>query len=183
MTVQPIQEQSTPKQSTQQQSTQQQSSLDPFTLRKVFGAFPTGVVAVAATIDGAPSGLAASSFTTVSLEPALVSVSVAKTSSTWPTLRRARHLGLSVLADGHSGVCRQLAGPADKRFDGLATTTTTDGAVLVDAAIATFECTVWDEVSAGDHTIVLLQLHAVEDRGDALPLVFYRSRFPSLVAS
>ena len=95
------------------------SHLEPSTLRQAFGAFPCGVVAVAARVDDRQVGLAASSFTSVSLEPALVSFSVANTSSTWPVLRRAGHLGLSVLADHHGDVCTQLAGPADHRFDGL----------------------------------------------------------------
>ena len=47
--------------------------LDPKRLREAFGVFPTGVVAVAAEVDGELVGLAASSFTSVSLEPALVS--------------------------------------------------------------------------------------------------------------
>ena len=63
--------------------------LDPARLREAFGVFPSGVVAVAAEVDGELVGLAASSFTSVSLEPALVSFSVANTSKTWPDLRRA----------------------------------------------------------------------------------------------
>ena len=73
--------------------------LDPARLREAFGVFPSGVVAVAAEVDGSLVGMAASSFTSVSLEPALVSFSVANTSKTWSTLRRAGHLGLTVLAD------------------------------------------------------------------------------------
>jgi flavin reductase (DIM6/NTAB) family NADH-FMN oxidoreductase RutF len=159
------------------------TTLDPQLLRRAFGAFPSGVVAVAAEVDGAKTGLAASSFTSVSMDPALVSFSVANTSTTWPVLRGASHLGLSVLADHHGEVCRQLAGPATHRFDGLATTRTDAGAVLLDDAVATFDCTVHQEVAAGDHTIVLLALHAVEDRGLALPLVFHRSAFGRLADS
>ena len=151
--------------------------LEPSTLRQAFGAFPCGVVSVAAQVDGAHVGLAASSFTSVSLEPALVSFSVANTSSTWPVLRRAGHLGLSVLADHHGDVCTQLAGPADRRFDGLELHTTAEGAVLLDGAAATFDCTIHREVEAGDHTLVLLRLHAVEDLGGVSPLVFHRSGF------
>ena len=92
--------------------------LDPDRLRQAFGVFPTGVVALAAEIDGVPLGLAASSFTSVSLDPPLVSVSVARTSKTWPDLRGARHFGVTVLADHHGAVCRQLSGPVDDRFRG-----------------------------------------------------------------
>jgi flavin reductase (DIM6/NTAB) family NADH-FMN oxidoreductase RutF len=157
--------------------------LDPTTLRSAFAAFPCGVVAVAARVDDVLVGIAASSFTSVSLEPALVSFSVANSSTTWPRLRGAGHLGLSVLADHHDTVCRQLAGPADQRFDGLALRSTEDGAVLLSDAVATFDCTIHQEIQAGDHTIVLLQLHAVDDAGTVSPLVFHRSGFAKIDAA
>lgn len=163
------------------------SILDPNTLRRALGAFPSGVIAVGAQVDGEPVGLAASSFTSVSLEPALVSVSVANTSSTWPRLRRAGHLGLSVLAEHHHTACRQLAGPAGHRFDGLPLRRTEAGAVLLDDAVATFEGSIHWEIEAGDHTMVLLRLHAVDGPAPASPLVFHRSDFsrihPALVAA
>jgi flavin reductase (DIM6/NTAB) family NADH-FMN oxidoreductase RutF len=157
--------------------------LDPGRLREAFGVFPSGVIAVAARVDGDLVGLAASSFTSVSLEPALVSFSVANTSKTWPTLRRAAHLGLTVLADHHGEVCRQLAGPVEHRFDGLDISSTELGATTIDDGLARFDCTIYREVEAGDHTLVLLQLHAVDQSDDSLPLVFHRSAFGRLEAS
>jgi flavin reductase (DIM6/NTAB) family NADH-FMN oxidoreductase RutF len=157
--------------------------LDAVRLREAFGVFPSGVVAVASEVDGQLVGLAASSFTSVSLEPALVSFSVANTSKTWPTLRRAAHLGVTILADHHGAVCRQLAGPVESRFDGLAVTATGDGAVTLDDGLAMFDCSVYREVEAGDHTIVLLQLHAIELADTAQPLVFHRSAFGTLADS
>lgn len=62
-------------------------------LRQAFGFFPSGVTAVCGLADGRPAGLTASSFTSVSLDPALVSVCLAKTSTTWPVLRRLPGLG------------------------------------------------------------------------------------------
>jgi flavin reductase (DIM6/NTAB) family NADH-FMN oxidoreductase RutF len=153
------------------------SALDPAALRRAFGAFPSGVVAVAAEADGVPVGMVASSFTSVSLEPALVSFSIANTSSTWPLLRRSARLGLSVLADHHDHVCRQLAGPAAQRFDGLSLRRSDAGAMLFEDAVATFDCSIFREVGAGDHTMVLLRLHEVHDTAAASPLVFHRSSF------
>ncbi|MFE7226627.1 flavin reductase family protein [Nocardioides sp. NPDC057577] len=154
--------------------------LDPAALRQAFGVFPTGVVAVAAEVDGALTGLAASSFTSVSLDPPLISFSVATTSKTWPDLRRSSHLGVSVLADHHDEVCRQLAGPVDHRFDGIALSISENGSVVLDEGVAQFDCTVYREVEAGDHIIVLLQLHAVTDPGTGNPLIFHRSGFGRL---
>jgi len=160
--------------------------LDHQRLREVFGIFPSGVVAVAALVEGEPVGLAASSFTSVSLDPPLVSFSIANASKTWPDLRRAAHLGITILADHHSTVARQLAGAVSRRFDGLTITATPDGAVTLDDGLAQFDTTIHQEVLAGDHTIVLLRLHAVRDGAgvpDPSPLVFHRSRFGRLQAS
>lgn len=159
---------------------QTNQDLDPARLRRAFGVFPTGVVAVAAEVDGRLTGLAASSFTGVSLDPPLVSFSVASTSKTWPDLRRAAHLGVTVLADHHGEVCRQLAGPVDHRFDGIAVKASDQGAVTLDEGLARFDCTVYREVEAGDHVIVLLQLHAVEHPETGSPLIFHRSGFGRL---
>lgn len=154
--------------------------LDPARLRKAFGIFPSGVVAVAAQVGGQLVGLAASSFTSVSLEPALVLLSIANTSKTWPYLRSAAHLGVMVLADHHRVAARQLAGPVAGRFDGLEVALSDDGAVTLTDGLAQFDTTIYREVEAGDHTIVLLRLHAVEHAGDSLPLVFHRSGFSRL---
>ena len=154
--------------------------LDPRRLREAFGAFPTGVVAVAAEVDGRVTGLAASSFTSVSLDPPLVAFSIATASKTWPDLRRAAHLGLTVLADHHGAVCRQLAGDPARRFAGLALSTSAEGAVTLDDGLTRFDCSLYREVEAGDHVIVLLRLHAVEHADTAGPLVFHRSGFSRL---
>ena len=155
--------------------------LDPTALRQAFGVFPSGVVAVAAVIDGRPVGLAASSFTSVSLSPPLVSVSIAKTSKTWPDLRRASHLGITVLAEHQGVVCGKLAGPVDDRFTDLPVSVTAEGALLLDEGLGFFDTTIYREVEAGDHMVVLLQLHSVGHIAGQ-PLVFHRSAFTRLTA-
>jgi flavin reductase (DIM6/NTAB) family NADH-FMN oxidoreductase RutF len=155
--------------------------LDQRRLRDAFGTFPSGVVAIAAELQGRPVGLAASSFTSVSIDPPLVAVNLAVSSKTWPDLRRCSHLGVTVLADHHADVCRALAGPVEHRFDDLAYTTTPEGAVILAEGLASFDCTIYREVEAGDHVLVLLRLHAVEQaEGLGSPLVFHRSGFGTL---
>lgn len=153
--------------------------LDARSLRDAFGMFPTGVVAVAAHADGTLVGLAASSFTSVSLDPPLVSFSIAKSSNTWPVLRRSPHLGVTILAEEQGDLSRQLAGPADGRFEGVAVNASKEGAVTLDEGIAQFDCTIYEELDAGDHLIVLLELHALAFRAGQ-PLVFHRSSFGRL---
>jgi flavin reductase (DIM6/NTAB) family NADH-FMN oxidoreductase RutF len=86
---------------------------------------------------------------------------------------------VTILAEHHSEVCRQLAGPVDERFDGLGVTSSDDGALTLDEGLARFDCTVYREVEAGDHLIVLLRLHAVQ-HSVGQPLVFHRSAFGRL---
>lgn len=155
-------------------------TLDERALRGAFATFPTGVVAVAAQIDGGTVGLAASSFTSVSLDPPLASFAVAKNSATWPLLRRVRRIGVTVLAENQGAVCRRLAGPAGERFVGIAVEVVGEDAVMLIDGSADFQCSVRDEVDAGDHLIVLLNLHAASINGTMRPLIFHGSTFARL---
>jgi flavin reductase (DIM6/NTAB) family NADH-FMN oxidoreductase RutF len=152
----------------------------PTHLRRVFGAFPTGVAAVAAMVDGRPVGMAANSFTSVSLEPALVSVCIAHSSTTWPVLRTAPRLGISVLSSGQEDAGRQLAARDIDRFAGLTWRPTRDDAVLLDGASAWLETNIEQEIRAGDHDIVVLAVHDLDADHDIWPLVFHASRFRRL---
>ena len=158
------------------------TDLDSSTLRQAFGQFPSGVVAICAEIDGEPMAMAASSFVGVSFDPPLVAFCVQDTSTTWPKLRAAERLGVSVLGEAHEEAVRTLAAKTGNRFDGLTTTTTDEGAVFVDGACAWLDTTVTQEVPAGDHVIVLMRVNGLETR-DAMPIVFHRSGFNRLQLS
>lgn len=150
-------------------------------LKQTFGCFPSGVIAVCARGADGPIGMLVSSFTSVSLDPPLVSICIMDTSRTWTQLRQAPRLGLSVLGDAHRGVCQQFCSSHD-RFAGVPIATTADGAVLLEQASAWLDCSIHDEISAGDHTIVLLRIEALDARPATAPLVFHRSRYHRLSA-
>lgn len=150
-------------------------------LREVFGAFPTGVIAVAAEVDGTPTGIAANSFTSVSLSPPMVSLCVAHTSTTWPRLRTAPRLGVSVLGAHHEPAARQLAGPSAGRFADLRWRRTAHGAVVLDGVSAWLETSVANQVRAGDHDIIVMVVHDLAVDPAVAPLVFHASRYRELV--
>jgi flavin reductase (DIM6/NTAB) family NADH-FMN oxidoreductase RutF len=156
--------------------------VDPATLRRVLAAFPTGVTALAALVDGEPVGMAANSFTSVSLDPPLVSVCVATTSTTWPVLRRATRIGVSVLSHEQESASRNLAKRGIDRFADVSWHTTDDGAILLDGATAWFDCSVEREIRAGDHEIVLLHVHGLGTDPQTPPLVFHGSRYRRLAS-
>jgi flavin reductase (DIM6/NTAB) family NADH-FMN oxidoreductase RutF len=152
-------------------------------LRQAFSCFPSGVTAFCGMIDGVPEGMAASSFTSVSLDPPLVSVCVANTSTTWPKLARLNRLGLSVLAGGHGPIARALASRNGNRFGEVSWTSTDAGAVFVHGAPLWLECVPFHRVQAGDHEIVILQIVSLAIYPDVTPMVFHRSRFHELAPS
>lgn len=152
-------------------------------LRQAFGCFPSGVTAFCGMVNGKAEGMAASSFTSVSLDPALVSVCVANTSSTWPKLAGLERLGLSVLAGDHAPVARALSAKTDDRFRTIDWTATDSGAVFVHGATLWLECAPFKTVEAGDHEIVVLQIVALAMYPDVAPMVFHRSDFHQLPRS
>jgi len=152
------------------------------TLRTAFSHFPSGVAALCGIANGEKEGLVASSFTVgVSLEPALVSFAVQNTSRTWPRLKQAERIGISVLAEGHTDVCRQLASKDGDRFAGLDVRASERGALFLEDAALWLDTTVYAELPAGDHHVVLLEVHGVHDHSsEHEPLVFHRSAFRNL---
>ena len=97
------------------------TDLSPASLREAFGHFPSGVIAIAAEVDGVRVGLAASTFVPVSLDPPLVSFCVQNTSTTWPKLKDLPFLGISVLGESHDAAAKTLAAKTGDRFAGLET--------------------------------------------------------------
>jgi flavin reductase (DIM6/NTAB) family NADH-FMN oxidoreductase RutF len=151
-------------------------------LRHAFSGFPCGVAALAAVVDGAPTVLVASSFTVgVSQDPPLVMFAVQHTSTTWPVLREAHRIGVSVLGDAHAGLVRQLAS-ADRssRFDGVSTTESPDGALGLAGSPVWMECSVEHVYPAGDHDVVVLRVHDLAVEFEHQPLVWHRSVFSGL---
>ncbi|WBB80696.1 flavin reductase family protein [Micromonospora sp. WMMD882] len=154
---------------------------DPQQLRRIFGAFATGVTVV--TVGGAePHGMTANSFTTVSLDPPLVLISVDRRAIMHAALESTSHFGVSVLAADQELVARHFAnrwrGLGRAQFDavdwvpGRAT-----GAPLIQGALARFECELWRSYDGGDHTLFLGLLLTAEQQNDDEPVLFLRGRF------
>lgn len=156
------------------------TELSPTSLREAFGHFPSGVIAIAAEVDGVRVGLAASTFVPVSLDPPLVSFCVQNSSETWPKLKDLPSLGISVLGESHDVAARTLAAKTGDRFAGLQTESRSSGAVFLHGTSVWLESAVEQAVPAGDHTIVILRIHDITVHDDVAPIVFHRSTFRKL---
>ena len=165
-----------------QTAAQLSNDTSPLSLRSAFGQFPSGVAALAAyREDGSRHCMVASSFTVgVSLEPALVSVAVQNTSTTWPLLREAHRIGVSILGEGQGNIARQMAAKGADRFVDLHTASNHD-AIFVEESALWLETSVYGEFPAGDHIVALLEVHNLADFTDIHePLVFHKSQFRNI---
>ncbi|WP_242901560.1 flavin reductase family protein [Actinomadura terrae] len=155
------------------------AGVDSARFRSVLGRFATGVVAITAFEEGSdrPAGLAANSFTSVSLDPPLVAFCVAHTSTTWPRLRGAGRLCVNILSEPQLKVCERLALRGGDKFADIGWTRTPNGGPLIEGALAWIECSVEQEHVAGDHVIVVARVHALDHHHDADPLLFYKGTY------
>lgn len=146
----------------------------PLDMRHVLAGYPTGIAVIAASVDDCIVGLSANSFTSVSLDPPLVSISFARTSTSWPLLRRAPRFGISVLGEAQGSVLQELRGPSHERFARL-DMEVDNGAAYIRGSLAHFTVELDGEIDAGDHILTLLRVLDLERDVEQRPLVFFDS--------
>ena len=148
--------------------------------RDALGRFATGVAFVTAAPDGEPAGLIVNSLTSVSLEPPLVSFCPSRSSLTWSRMRRARRFGVNVLGRRHERFARRATPVGADRFADLDWELGRGGAPLLTDALVSLECEIVAEHAAGDHWIVVGQVHNLRLAPGEDPLVFFAGEFAGL---
>jgi flavin reductase (DIM6/NTAB) family NADH-FMN oxidoreductase RutF len=135
-------------------------------LRDAFGAFLTGVTVVTTVDDaGAPIGFTANSFTSVSLDPPLLLVCLAKTSRNYATLTCAKGFGVNILSEGQKDVSNTFARPVEDRFASVQWQNGPFGSPVFADVAAWFDCAMQDVVDAGDHVILLGRVEGFDNTG------------------
>jgi len=150
------------------------------TFRHVLGHFPSGIAVVTGLDAGEPVGLAVSSFTSVSLDPALVGFFPARSSSSWPRIERAGAFAVNVLGEHQEDLCRAFATSGSDKFDGVGWRPGDTGAPVLDGAIASIECELAEVTDAGDHLFVLGRVRTLSSTPGRGPLVFFRGGYARL---
>lgn len=137
------------------------------TLRDAFGAFATGVTVVAANnAEGQPVGFTANSFTSVSLDPPMLLICIARTSRNFATMMATDNFSVSVLSKAQRDVSDIFARPAEDRFDRVDWRHGENGAPVIAGVAAWFECDASQRVEAGDHVVILGRITAFGNSGD-----------------
>ncbi|WP_261541806.1 flavin reductase [Burkholderia multivorans] len=156
---------------------QEASTINTRELRDAFGAFMTGVTIVTtARDDGQPLGFTANSFSSVSLDPALLLVSIAKTSSNFQTFSTAGHFAINILAEGQTELSNRFARPSEDRFANVGWHLSAHRNPLIDDVSAWFDCTTHEVIDAGDHAIIIGKVEAFHSAGYA-GLGYYRGGY------
>ena len=154
--------------------------------RDALGLFPTGI-AVVTTIDpaGRMAGVTVNSFTSISLEPPLVLVSLARTSRSLVVFEAARHFAVALLGFDQrqvSTIFASTAGTAAERFAQVRHRFGIGGCPVVEPALVSFECEVWARHDGGDHVMVIGKVVAMHRDPAATvdPLLYFRGQYREL---
>ena len=157
-------------------SSEPSGSVTPAEFRAALGQFASGITIMSTLQDGVSHAMTANAFTSVSLDPPLVLVSVARAAGA------ARHLGRVPFTVNVLGATQldlalhfsgRLPGPAKVGWQ----STSDHLAPTLDGALASYRCEAWHSYDGGDHQLHLGRVVEVAVRGDGEPLLFDRGRF------
>lgn len=152
-------------------------------MRAVLGMFCTGIAVVTSSEDSGPIGFTCQSLSSLSLDPPLLTINPARTSTTWPRVRQVGTFAVNVLAHEQTAISNGFARSGTDKFRDVGWTPGQFGNPLIDGALAWAECRLWAEYDGGDHTIVVAEVLAMEGNLGARPLLYFRGGYSFLETS
>lgn len=163
-----------------EQAATKDAPIDPIALRRAFGTFVTGVTVITTReADGTPRGMTANSFTSVSLDPPLLLVCVAKSASSYAAFTAASCFAVNILHEGQVDVSATFASKAPDKFQSVNHDRVHTGAPVLTDSLTWFDCSLHDSIDAGDHAILIGEVRAFGTSPTA-PLGFCRGRYASV---
>lgn len=145
--------------------------------RHVLKMWPTGVSVVTTLVDGTPYGFTASSFTSVSMHPPMISVCLDRSARCAPAFAEADWISVNLLGSHQDGLARRFASKLDDKYNDLTVVEGAGGAPAFPGSIGVIECRLDRIIAAGDHLILLANVHRASRLGASEPLAYYRSAF------
>ena len=145
-------------------------------LRQAMRFWVTGVTVVTASHRGIQHGMTVSSFTSLSLTPPQVLVSLAQNTRTHDLVTRSRSFGISILSTEQRDISDRFAGRVADELDrmaGLETFTMTTGAPMIAGGLAHLDCHVVTTLGSGTHTIFIGEVLEARNAGAGEPLVYF----------
>lgn len=164
------------------------TAFDPQVFRTVLGHYPTGVCVVTGVHpDGTPLAMVVGTFSSVSLDPPLVSFLPMKTSGTYQQLAECTSMCINVLTADQEGLGREIATRRSDKLAGLDWRPSPSGAPILTDCLAWLDVRLEQAVEAGDHLIALCRVDHLAVENPVAPLLFFQGGYgafvvPSLVA-
>ncbi|QCO55472.1 cag pathogenicity island protein Cag11 [Pseudorhodobacter turbinis] len=125
-------------------------------LRNAFGAFPTGVTVVTTRQpDGTPRGFTANSFTSVSLDPPMLLICIAKNAYSCETFMAADHFAVNILSEDQKNVSGLFASRQPDKFENADWYAGHADMPVISGSLASLVCSQEKSVDAGDHIILI----------------------------
>ncbi|MFG3548805.1 flavin reductase family protein [Streptomyces sp. NPDC047725] len=150
-------------------------------LRSVFRRHAAGVAVITARGDAGPAGFTATSLTSVSAEPPLVSFGIGTGSSTWPAVAGSEYVGVHLLGEHQRELADVFARRGADRFGPATAWREGPGGVpVLDGVLAWLVCRVAARVPAGDHRVVVAEVLHGDPGGAGRPLLYHQGRFTGL---
>lgn len=162
----------------------QYTILDPEQLRQAMRAWSSGVTIVTASYAGEQHGMTVSSFTSVALEPPLITISLQTNSRTHNLIAQANTFAVTILADGQQEISDLFAGrvsEVEDRLAGFETEALVTGAPFIKGGLAYLDCRVSQAIAAGTNTLFLAEVVAARGNGTSKPLVYHDRKYHKLV--
>jgi flavin reductase (DIM6/NTAB) family NADH-FMN oxidoreductase RutF len=153
--------------------------VDPDELRQAMRFWATGVAVVTSAYKDVAHGMTVSSFTSVSLTPPQVLISLAQNTRTYALVKRSHLFGVTVLSSEQEEISNRFAGrysAMNDRFAGLETFTLTTGVPLLKGGTAQFDCRVIATFTSGTHTLFIGEVLAAQYEPDSRPLLYFNRR-------
>jgi len=151
--------------------------IDPRAMRDVLGHFATGVTVVTAAGPDGPLGFTCQSFSSLSLDPPLVTFAPARSSTTWPRVRAVGSFCVNVLSAEQEGLSRQFGRSGADKYAGVGWVPGPQGSPVLDGVVAWIDCTLAAEHDGGDHTMVVGRVLGLGADPTRSPLVFHRGGY------
>jgi flavin reductase (DIM6/NTAB) family NADH-FMN oxidoreductase RutF len=158
-------------------------TLDPEKLRAAMRAWSAGVAVVTTAYEGRQHGATVNSFTSISLEPAMLTVTLQKAAKTHDLILKSRTFGLTMLSAGQAKISDLFAGKipgVENRFAGLQTQTLITGCPLLVGGLAWLDCRVVETFDAGNSTLFIAEVLAAQNTSDGQPLIYHNREYWSL---
>ncbi|MEU6377069.1 flavin reductase family protein [Streptomyces sp. NPDC046909] len=153
----------------------------PDLLRSVFRRHAAGVAVITARGERGPVGFTATSLTSVSAEPPLLSFGVGTGASSWPAISETEHIGVHILGEHQQELAATFARSGADRFGApTAWREGPEGVPVLDDVLAWLVCRIVARVPAGDHRIVLAEVLLGDPAGPGRPLLYHQGRFGGL---